>query len=100
MQKKLMFSVIALIILLLSGCHSNRLGNLFSPDGMTLTQSVQDALFNSGDPVIADLHVETNRREVTLSGYVKKIRQSDVAEQIAHQVPGVETVVNEIIVRK
>ena len=37
---------------------------------------------------------------VYLSGYVKAIRQSDTAGEIAGQVPGVEFVQNEIIVRK
>ena len=54
----------------------------------------------SGDPAIAQVHVETNQTTVILRGYVKKIRQSDTAEQVARQVPGVTMVENRIIVRQ
>jgi hyperosmotically inducible periplasmic protein len=67
---------------------------------MTLAQSVQDALAGQDDPVLARVHVNTNQNTVILSGYVKKIRQSDTAEQIARQVPGVQNVVNNLIVRQ
>jgi len=67
---------------------------------MTLGQAVQDALLRSGDPVISQVHVDTNQNVVILSGYVKKIRQSDTAEQIARQVPGVQNVENNLIVRQ
>ncbi|ADG25599.1 periplasmic, osmotically inducible protein Y [Legionella pneumophila 2300/99 Alcoy] len=53
----------------------------------------------SNDPVINQIHVESNQNVVILSGYVKKIRQSDIAEQIARQVQGVQSVENRIIVR-
>ncbi|WP_298628433.1 BON domain-containing protein [uncultured Legionella sp.] len=108
MQKYLVTGVVAGLLLLLSGCMSTNPnpgsgGNLFSPSypsGMTLSQSVQDALMSNPDPVIARVHVETNQNVVILSGYVKKIRQSDTAEQIAQKVPGVQSVQNNIIVRQ
>lgn len=90
---------------LLSGCLSTDPGtNVFSfsppPAEVTLTQSVQNALMNTGDPVLAQVRVQTNQAHVVLSGYVKKIRQSDTAEQVAHKVPGVQTVENRLIVRQ
>jgi osmotically-inducible protein OsmY len=86
---------------LLAACHTTAFQQVFSPypQGMTLNQSVQDALMRSGDPYIAQVHVDTQKDIVILSGYVKKIKQSDVAEQIARQVPGVKMVENNIIVR-
>lgn len=93
---------------LLSSCQtgtttSNSVGNVFSfappPAEVNLAQSVQDALIRSGDPVIGQVRVQSVQNTVMLSGYVKKIRQSDVAEQIARQVPGVQSVDNRIIVR-
>ncbi len=102
MHKKISITVIAGLFLVLAGCQSNNVANIFSPypAGMSLTQSVEDALMGSNDPVIAQVHVTTNQREVTLTGYVKKIRQSDTAEQIAKEVPGVGSVVNHLIVRQ
>jgi osmotically-inducible protein OsmY len=102
MQKRVLNALVAGFFLLLAGCQSTTVGTMFSPypAGMSLAQSVQDALARNEDPVIAQVHVETNQNTVILSGYVKKIRQSDVAEQIAHQVPGVQTVENNIILRR
>lgn len=103
MQKYTVYSVLAGLFLLLTGCMNNT-GNstMFSPyqPSMSLAQSVQDALMRNPDPQIAQVHVATNQNTVILSGYVKKIRQSDTAEQIARQVPGVQTVENNIIVRQ
>ncbi|KTD62691.1 BON domain-containing protein [Legionella shakespearei] len=104
MQKKSIQSIVVGMLFLLTGCMNNSVGtpSLFSPApaGMTLTQSVQDALAGQDDPVLARVHVTTNQNTVILSGYVKKIRQSDTAEQIARQVPGVQNVVNNLIVRQ
>ena len=98
------FAVVGFVCLL-SGCQtSGPANNVFSfsppPYQQNLTQSVQDALMRSGDPAIAQVHVETNQTTVILRGYVKKIRQSDTAEQVARQVPGVTMVENRIIVRQ
>ncbi|PJD93741.1 MAG: BON domain-containing protein [Legionella sp.] len=91
----------------LAGCSlttsSNPTGSIFQfappPAEINLAQSVQDALLRSGDPQISQVYVQTNQNVVVLSGYVKKIRQSDTAEQIASQVPGVGRVENRIIIR-
>ncbi len=106
MQKYLINGIAAGVFLLLTGCLSTNTGgnhNLFSPSyaepQMTVAQSVQDALMSNPDPVIGRVHVEANQNVVILSGYVKKIRQSDTAEMIARKVPGVQNVQNNIIVR-
>ena len=89
---------------LLTACQTNSVNNsLFSPfpsANVSLAQSVQETLMQNDDPVITRVHVESNQNTVILSGYVKKIRQSDVAEQIARQVPGVQAVQNNLIVRQ
>lgn len=108
MQKYLSNAIVAGVLLLLVGCQTDTGHRLFSSypsyssrsSGMTLAQSVQDALIRSEDPVIAQVHVQMNQNIVILSGYVKKIRQSDIAEQIARQVPGVQNVQNNMIVRQ
>lgn len=103
MQKYLFSAIIASCLFFLIGCQTNNtispMFNYYPAPQMTLAQSVQDALMRTGDPGISQVRVESNQNVVMLSGYVKKIRQSDVAEQIARQVPGVKTVENHIIVR-
>lgn len=46
------------------------------------------------------IQVYSEHGVVSLSGYVQKIRQADVAEQLAGQTPGVKSVQNNIIIRK
>jgi hyperosmotically inducible protein len=108
MQQRHLFIVLA-CSLLLSACQGNgpyRYAPLpFAPQNpmmerQPLVGAVEDALARSGDPVLARLHVEALPNGVALSGFVRKIRQSDVAEQIARKVPGVANVQNNIIVRK
>ncbi len=106
MQRKILNVLAAGILLSLAGCQSTPVNTMFSPfsspatTSATLAQSVEDALRQSEDPVVAQVHVETNQNIVTLRGYVKKIRQSDIAEQIARKVPGVQRVDNNLIVRQ
>lgn len=94
------------ILVLLVGCQSNPgkplplFGAPFvNSSEENLTQSVQEALMRHDELAIAPIRVETRQNVVILSGYVKKIRQSDTAEQIARQVPGVQSVENHIIIR-
>ncbi len=107
MRNYLLKVAVVACVFLISACQSttssNPIANVFSftppPSEINLAQSVQDALMRSGDPIIGQVRVQTNQNVVLLSGYVKKIRQSDVAEQIARKVPGVQNVDNRIIVR-
>lgn len=106
MVKYLLSALIAFFLCTIVGCQSDKaIPNVFTPftssfaSNGDLAQSVQEALIRSDDPYIAGIHVETRPDVVILNGYVKKIRQSDVAEQIARQVPGVRAVANNIIVR-
>lgn len=103
---------IAGILLLLAGCQTNPhrpassfnnpFNNFIAPSETSqanLAQSVQEAFMRHDDLAVSPIRVEARQNTVILSGYVKKIRQSDTAEQIARQVPGVGAVENRIIVR-
>lgn len=107
MQKHLLTWTLSGLFLLLTGCQTasgpqffNPSDPFFAPQPMTLTQAVQDALAGSGDPVLAQVIVQSEGQRVLLRGYVKKIRQSDMAEQITRKVPGVLDVDNQLIVRQ
>lgn len=107
MRHYVLKTAVASVIFLLAGCQTTPItrstANMFNvtpaPAEVNLAQSVQDALMRSGDPQISQISVQTNQSTVILSGYVKKIRQSDFAEQIARRVVGVQRVENRIIIR-
>lgn len=110
MQKYLLNIFITALLLLLGSCQSNRgtapnsmfpnpFGTPSAAQQMSLAESVQEALMQNDELAVARIHVETRQNMVILSGYVKKIRQSDTAEQIARHVPGVQSVENRIIIR-
>ncbi len=107
MRSYVLKMAIVSIIVLLTGCQTTPMtrssANIFNvtpaPAEVNLAQLVQDALMRSGDPQISQVSVQTNQNTVILSGYVKKIRQSDFAEQIARRVNGVQRVENRIIIR-
>ena len=106
MRKISLNLIILSCFLIVASCQGKNMNtrfvpySVFPPSSNNLLLSVQDALRRSPDPVIEQVHVEVIQNQVILSGYVKKIRQSDTAEQIAHQVAGVQVVDNRIIVRQ
>ncbi len=107
MQKYLLNALVIFFLFLLVGCQSNKtssgLFSSFTPlstPSASLAQTVQEALMRNDDLAVSQVHVQTSQDVVILTGYVKKIRLSDIAEQIARQVPGVRSVENHIIIRQ
>lgn len=95
---------VALSLILLVSCQSSTHGgdNLFrlQPNDNSLSAAVSETLRSNKDLAAHNIHVETSNSVVFLSGYVKTIRQSDTAGDLAGKVAGVKTVENNIIVRK
>lgn len=104
MKKHWIVLLVGLFLINLSGCQmtGSMGGGLFMmpASDSSLTTRVQSALYSNDDPLIANIRAESIGGTVVLTGYVKKIRQSDEAESIARQVPGVRQVENRIIVRQ
>ncbi|WP_133128413.1 BON domain-containing protein [Legionella nagasakiensis] len=94
--------VIAIAFACLVGCQSYLGEGMLhmQPNDSSITASVNEALANNQELAPFRFHVETANGLVYLSGYVKTIRQSDTAEELAKKVPGVKSVENNIIVRK
>ena len=86
----------------LCSCSLYRGPSLFpaQPTDSQITAEVKKELQQHEALAPFHIQVQTQSGTVYLSGYVKAIRQSDTAGEIAGQVPGVEFVQNEIIVRK
>ncbi|CEK11453.1 BON domain-containing protein [Legionella hackeliae] len=94
--------LISLGFFAMTGCQVLTGGNVFSPrlSDDTITTSVSQAMMNNQNLINVPIHVETHQGNVILSGYVKTIRQSDTAGEVASKVHGVKTVQNNLIVRK
>ncbi len=93
---------LAICFMFLASCQTNNGGMMFQtqPNDLSLTAAVSATLKTNRDLAPYNLHVETANGTVFLSGYVKTIRQSDTAGDLAGKVAGVKTVENNIIVRK
>ena len=76
------------------------LANFYRSDA-AIRESIQTSI--AASDLFTDLkpiQVEAHQGQVILSGYVKTIRQSDVAGDIATKTAGVRAVENNLIVRK
>ena len=96
--------LVATIFALLVGCQTPTNETFFTSNltnnDKTITTAVLEAMLINEDLSNLNVHVETVNGIVSLSGYVKTIRQSDTSEDIARKIPGVKSVQNNIIVRK
>ncbi len=84
------------------GCSSlsnNGLTGYFQSDS-DLKMAVESAFYENRVLAGAPIGIRSEKGQVTLTGYVKTIRQSDVAEEVARKTPGVHAVENNLIVRK
>ncbi|KTD31863.1 MULTISPECIES: BON domain-containing protein [Legionella] len=102
MKKYCLTGLIGFCFAVLVGCQSLTHENFFrmGPSDETITTSVNSAFASHPDLSTQRIHIETHKGTVILSGYVKTIRQSDTAGDIAGKVAGVKSVQNELIVRK
>tara|TARA_Y100001934_G_C12345509_1_gene772547 strand:- start:447 stop:791 length:345 start_codon:yes stop_codon:yes gene_type:complete len=94
--------LICSIGLFLSSCQRLNSPDFFNltPGDNVITQRVQTAFAQTPRLEKAPIDVSVEHGIVSLSGFVKTIRQSDTAESVATQVEGVKQVENNLIVRK
>lgn len=94
--------VIASLLGLLGGCQffSGGMSGYLPHSDAALTQSINLAFSNNAQLSGVPIGVEAHKGHVLLSGYVKTIRQSDVAADVASRVEGVKFVQNNLVVRK
>lgn len=96
---------VAASLLFLAACQTSQpiMGNnLFQTksDDTTVTAAVNEAFMKNKSLARLPIQVQTMNGTVALSGYVRTIRQSDTAQDVAGKVPGVKMVQNNLIVRK
>lgn len=101
-MKKYYIYFFILSAFLLPGCQTAGNNFFINPimSDATITTEVNNAF--AGHPLLAGVpvNIQTQQKRVILSGYVKTIRQSDVAAEVASKIPGVKIVENNLIVRK
>lgn len=102
MKRYFLRALITTMLALSAGCHTISSGftGIGGQSDAAITASIKTAIESdiqfSGVPV----RIETHKGQVQLGGYVKTIRQSDTAADIAGKTPGVTMVENNLIVRK
>ena len=69
-------------------------------DDAAITASVKSEILQDPHLKMFQIHVETFKNQVQLSGFVDSARESDRAEQIARHSKGVQDVKNNLVVRK
>ncbi len=89
------------VALLLAGCAGTATSlstGEYVDDGI-ISGRIKTRLFY--DPMVSafQVHVETHRRRVQLSGFVDSVEQKARAEEIARAVPGISEVRNDLIVK-
>jgi hyperosmotically inducible protein len=103
MHKSYRNLVLATCFTLLVGCQTTPREDFFGfhqTTDTTITTAVLEAMLNDENLSTVKVHVETTNGVVLLTGYVKTIRQSDTAEELAKKTEGVKSVRNDIVVRK
>lgn len=102
---KKLYSTVFVVALtgLVAGCQMDSLGDMSWPgahSSASVNEMVSQALMSNAQLAGLSIRVESDQGNVRLSGYVKTIRQSDVAADVAGKVRGVKMVQNDLIVRK
>lgn len=93
---------LALGTLTILGCQvvrGNRSISQYSSDSR-ITSAVKYRLVNHNDISAADVHVETDKGVVLLSGFVKSKKQERIAIHIAKSVNGVKDVRSNLVLTK
>ena len=84
-----------------SGCAGDRYSRSTGEaiDDTSLTAKVKSEFIADAEVKAMDVKVDTYRGQVQLTGFVDTLSQKQRAEQIARNVPGVQWVKNDIIVK-
>jgi hyperosmotically inducible protein len=99
---KLKNILIPCVVFLLSACtvFSGRETAGEYIDDASITASVKNEILNDPTLKVSQIHVETFKNQVQLSGFVDSSKEFIRAGQIARDVKGVQRVENNLVVRK
>lgn len=101
MQNNLVIGVTTLMMMISMGCASSPLHESTGEylDDSVITTKVKTALLRCPLVSGADVHVETFKNRVQLSGFVDEMRQIDHAIILSREVEGVGLVENRMSVK-
>ncbi len=101
-MNKYLISLIGLFFSALVGCQviaGEQTVNEYGSDA-AITANVKTALLDDSRVTSLPIHVQTDKGLVVLSGFVKTNKQKVAAEQAARRVKGINSVKNNLIVRR
>lgn len=104
MKKYIMLKAVLICFLMgsfVSGCAvvTGREQAAEYTEDMRITTDVKTAILADPHLKMFQIHVETFKSTVQLSGFVESVEHRQRAEQLTHKVSGVKGVTNNIIVR-
>jgi hyperosmotically inducible periplasmic protein len=91
--------IAAALLAVLVGCAGAGTKTGQAIDDATITTKVKAQMANDKDVSAMDVHVNTEKGVVRLSGVVKSSAEKQRAEQVARAVDGVRSVDNVLVVR-
>jgi osmotically-inducible protein OsmY len=91
--------IVAFFMAVLLGCAGAGQSTGEYIDDSAITTKVKTKLFN--DPVTGgwQITVITKNRVVQLAGFVKSSKEKDRASELARSVPGVKSVINDLVIK-
>lgn len=100
-MRRLLITTCFFMYTFLTGCHllSDSMSSFYHSDP-SITENIRQVFASNPQLAGVPIQIVTVKGNVQLSGYVKTIRQSDIAADVASHVDGVKFVENHLIVRK
>jgi osmotically-inducible protein OsmY len=85
----------------IAGCAGSKTSESFgeSLDNSAITTKVKSSILATAKLETLDIHVQSFKGVVQLSGFVDSEQDSNRAAEVARKVPGVKTVHNNLIVK-
>lgn len=88
--------IVAAFVVGLAGCAGSGQKAGTAMDDSAITTKVKTAMIRDKEVSASNIHVDTTKGVVRLSGTAKSAREADRAEQIARSTEGVRSVRNDI----
>lgn len=94
--------LLAMVLTLLTACAASGTHRATGEfiDDTAITAKVKAAILNDPQTKVLEIHVETYKGEVQLSGFVSSQEEADRAVELTRSVKGVTSVKNDMLIRQ
>lgn len=102
LSRTLPLIILAVVLSLVSACAENGSHRATGEyiDDTVITAKVKTAILNDPQTKVLEIHVETYKGEVQLSGFVSSQEEADRAVELTRNVKGVTSVKNDMLIRQ